>query len=99
MLAPLRPAIDVAGQCAVVDVLSGGRLELGVGAGYRRAEFDAFGADIARRYELLETRVREVRALWEGGECLPPPIQRPVPVWLGVTGPRGARMAGRLNAG
>src|SRR3954447_12944960 len=43
LLAPLRTAIDVAEQAAVVDQLSGGRLELGLGAGYRVPEFAAYG--------------------------------------------------------
>ncbi len=97
--ASLRPAIDIAEQAAIVDILSGGRLELGLGAGYRGPEFAAFGADGSRRYELLEERVREVRRLWEFGAATPPPQQARVPIWVGCEGPRGARMAGRLGEG
>lgn len=99
MLAPLRPALDLAEQFAVVDVLSGGRVELGLGLGYRIPEFEAYGQDIARRYPLLEERVREIRALWRDGRCTPPPVQDEVPGWVGATGPRAARMAGRLGEG
>lgn len=99
MLGPIRPALDLAEQYAVVDVLSGGRVELGLGLGYRVPEFEAYGVEIKERYPLLEQRVREVRRLWESGECTPPPLQQPVPGWVGATGPRAARMAGRLGEG
>ncbi len=98
LLAPLHPAIDIAEQSAMVDILSNGRLELGVGAGYRVPEFDLYGQDIGRRFELMEERVREIRQLWADGLATPPPVQDPLPIWLGVMGPRGARIAGRLGA-
>jgi alkanesulfonate monooxygenase SsuD/methylene tetrahydromethanopterin reductase-like flavin-dependent oxidoreductase (luciferase family) len=97
--APLRPAIDIAEQAAVVDLLSGGRLELGLGAGYRVPEWAAFGVDGERRYELLEDRAREVRRLWSDGGVSPPPAQPRPPIWIGGEGPRAARMAGRLGEG
>jgi alkanesulfonate monooxygenase SsuD/methylene tetrahydromethanopterin reductase-like flavin-dependent oxidoreductase (luciferase family) len=99
LLAPLRPAVDIAEQGAIVDLLSGGRLELGLGAGYVAAEFEAYGADLGRRFELLEERAREVRRLWDEGGVTPPPAQDRVPIWLGVHGPRGGRIAGRLGEG
>lgn len=99
LLAPLRPALQIAEEAALVDLLSGGRLELGLGAGYQPREFAAYGADIGQRYELLEDRLREVRRLWEEGVCMPPPAQERVPIWIGATGPRGARLAGRLGEG
>lgn len=99
LLAPLRPARQIAEDAALVDVLSDGRLELGLGAGYRAAEYTAFGADVTKRFGLLAQRVHELRALWAGEDCTPLPVQEPVPLWLGVMGPRGARMAGRLGAG
>jgi alkanesulfonate monooxygenase SsuD/methylene tetrahydromethanopterin reductase-like flavin-dependent oxidoreductase (luciferase family) len=98
--APLRPSIDIAEQAAIVDILSDGRLELGLGAGYRVPEWQAFGADVdGRRYELLEARAREIRAFWDQGELLPPPVQPRPPIWIGGEGPRAARMAGRLGEG
>ncbi len=99
MLAPLRPSLAIAEEAAVVDILSGGRLELGLGAGYRVPEYRAYGADISRRFALLEERAREVRRLWRDGVCTPPPLQERPPLWIGVMGPRGARMAGRLGEG
>jgi alkanesulfonate monooxygenase SsuD/methylene tetrahydromethanopterin reductase-like flavin-dependent oxidoreductase (luciferase family) len=99
LLAPLRPAIDIAEQAAIVDILSNGRLELGLGAGYQPREFEAFGVDMQQRLGFLEQRARDVYELWATGRVTPPPLQDPVPLWIGVTGPRGAQMAGTLGAG
>jgi alkanesulfonate monooxygenase SsuD/methylene tetrahydromethanopterin reductase-like flavin-dependent oxidoreductase (luciferase family) len=99
LLPALKRAAQLAEESALVDVLSDGRLELGVGAGYRVPEFEAFGADVGRRFELVETRVREVRDLWATGRVTPSPVQDPVPWWGGFFGPRGARLAGRLGMG
>jgi alkanesulfonate monooxygenase SsuD/methylene tetrahydromethanopterin reductase-like flavin-dependent oxidoreductase (luciferase family) len=83
----------------MVDILSDGRMELGLGAGYRVPEWKAFGANGKRRFELLEERAREVRRLWDERVTTPPPIQRRPPIWIGGEGPRGARIAGRLGDG
>jgi alkanesulfonate monooxygenase SsuD/methylene tetrahydromethanopterin reductase-like flavin-dependent oxidoreductase (luciferase family) len=99
LLAPLRPALQIAEEAAVVDIVSGGRLELGLGPGYRVPEFEAYGVDIGRRIELYEERVRELRRLWGEGICTPPPVQERLPIWLGVTSAAGARRAGRLGEG
>jgi alkanesulfonate monooxygenase SsuD/methylene tetrahydromethanopterin reductase-like flavin-dependent oxidoreductase (luciferase family) len=99
MIAGLRPAVDVAEQGAIVDILSAGRLELGLGAGYRGREFSAFGADIASRYPLLERRAAEIRRLWDEGGVTPQPVQERPPIWIGGRGPRAARIAGRLGEG
>src|SRR5271165_1598423 len=99
LLAPLRHPLHVAEQAALVDVLSAGRLELGLGAGYVRSEFEAFGADEARRYQTTEACVRRLQALFAGGGLRPPPVQPDLPIWLGYQGPRGARRAGALGVG
>ena len=99
LLAPLRSALQIAEEAAVVDCLSGGRLDLGLGAGYVEREFAAYGADPKRRYTGTDQRLREIRALLAGGELSPPPIQNPLPLWLGYQGPQGAARAGRLGAG
>ncbi len=99
MIAPLRPALQIAEEAAVVDLLSGGRLELGLGAGYRVPEFRAYGVEVRERFPLLHRRAGEVLALFSEGRCTPPPVQQPPPMWLGVMGPRGARIAGRLGVG
>ena len=99
VVSPLMAATALAEQAAVVDILSGGRLELGLGAGWRAAEFPAFGADYSRRYQALEDTVRALPGLWDSGRTTPGPLQRPLPVWVGARGPRGARLAGRTGAG
>ena len=79
-----------------MDIISAGRLDLGLGAGYRLPEFELFGADISRRYTTNDARVGELRRLWEK-VIVPGPVQAPVPIWLGYQGPRGARRAGRMG--
>jgi alkanesulfonate monooxygenase SsuD/methylene tetrahydromethanopterin reductase-like flavin-dependent oxidoreductase (luciferase family) len=99
VLPALKSAAQLAEEAALVDVISNGRLDLGVGAGYRVCEFEAFGADVAHRYELVEARVTRVRELWASGTVVPAPVQDPVPWWGGFFGPRGVRLAGRLGMG
>jgi alkanesulfonate monooxygenase SsuD/methylene tetrahydromethanopterin reductase-like flavin-dependent oxidoreductase (luciferase family) len=99
LLAPLHTAVAIAEQAALVDLISGGRLDLGLGAGYRVPEFELYGADIGQRYHATDERVRELRALWADGGLTPAPVQDPVPIWLGYQGPKGARRAGRLGEG
>ena len=99
VIAPLMHPIALAEQAAVVDLVSGGRLELGLGAGYREDEFAAFGADHSRRYETLESMAKALPELWASGRATPAPAQSPLPLWIGGRGPRGARIAGRVGAG
>jgi alkanesulfonate monooxygenase SsuD/methylene tetrahydromethanopterin reductase-like flavin-dependent oxidoreductase (luciferase family) len=99
VVAPLHHPAALAEQASVVDLVSGGRLELGLGAGYRVPEFDLFGADIDRRYTTTDDRARAVRRLWADGAVTPAPVQERVPIWMGYNGPQGARRAGLLGEG
>jgi alkanesulfonate monooxygenase SsuD/methylene tetrahydromethanopterin reductase-like flavin-dependent oxidoreductase (luciferase family) len=99
LLAALRPAVHVAEEAAMVDILSNGRLDLGVGLGYRVPEYEGFGRSFDRRFAQTEAVLREVVRLWADGAVTPPPVQHPVPLWGGFFGPRGARLAGELGAG
>lgn len=99
VLAALRHPQHLAEEAAVVDLLSGGRLELGFGAGYRIPEYEAFGAEIGRRMTLTDDATRTVRDLLWGDDLLPPPVQERIPMWLGYQGPQGARRAGVLGVG
>jgi alkanesulfonate monooxygenase SsuD/methylene tetrahydromethanopterin reductase-like flavin-dependent oxidoreductase (luciferase family) len=98
-LAPLRPAVQIAEEAAIVDLVSGGRLELGLGAGYLPDEFAAYGASHADRVATLWKRAEEVRAIWDERRVLPPPAQDRPRIWIGVSRPRGARNAGRRGEG
>ncbi|HVX19978.1 MAG TPA: LLM class flavin-dependent oxidoreductase [Acidimicrobiales bacterium] len=99
LLAPLRHPVHIAEEATVVDLVSGGRVEIGLGAGYVAEEYRLFGVDPAGRYGVTDATYRELRRLLDGDELTPPPLQRPFPLWLGYQGPRNARRAGRLGAG
>jgi alkanesulfonate monooxygenase SsuD/methylene tetrahydromethanopterin reductase-like flavin-dependent oxidoreductase (luciferase family) len=99
VLPALHHPVDLAEQAALVDLISGGRLELGLGAGYRRPEYALFGAEFGRRFHHTERNIAEILRLWREGEITPGPIQDPPSVWGGFYGPRGARIAGRLGLG
>jgi alkanesulfonate monooxygenase SsuD/methylene tetrahydromethanopterin reductase-like flavin-dependent oxidoreductase (luciferase family) len=99
VIAPFVHPLALAEQAAVVDNLSGGRLELGLGAGWRAEEFSAWGVDHRQRYQALEERAGGLRAAWASGRATPAPVQDPLPLWIGARGPRGAELAGRLGAG
>lgn len=99
LVAALRPAVLIAEEAAVVDQLSGGRLELGIGAGYSVPEYELYNADISKRYGLTDAAVTEIRRLLDDGIVTPPAAQNPFPIWLGYQGPQGAKRAGRLGVG
>lgn len=97
LIAPLRPAAEIAEQSVVVDLVSDGRLDLGIGAGYRVPEFELFGADIETRYRQTDDTARRLRHLLGPDGVRPRPVQDPMPIWLGYQGPQGARRAGLLG--
>ena len=88
VIAPMRNPVLLAKQAATIDALSGGRLVLGVGAGWLREEFEALNADFDARGEVLDEWIQIARACWSGSAGpfegkhyrLPGPIYcRPVP--------------------
>jgi alkanesulfonate monooxygenase SsuD/methylene tetrahydromethanopterin reductase-like flavin-dependent oxidoreductase (luciferase family) len=97
VIAPLHHPAELAEQAAAVDLISGGRLDLGLGAGYRIPEFELFGADLRHRYAATDARARELRRLWT--VITPRPAQARPPIWMGYQGPQGARRAGLLGEG
>ena len=99
VLAGLRHPRHLAEEAAMLDLVSGGRLELGLGAGYAQSEYDAFGVDMARRFDRTDATALEVRRLLASGEITPGPAQGALPMWLGYQGPKGAARAGRAGMG
>lgn len=113
IILPQRQTALVAKQAAEVDLLSGGRLRLGVGIGWNAVEYEALGKDFSDRGVRSEEQVGLLRRLWTeptvthdgpseritGAGIAPLPIQRPIPVWFGVANPRGYRRTGRLGDG
>lgn len=65
MLPNLHKPAQLAEDAAVVDLISGGRLELGMGAGYRVPEYRLFDAEFDGRFSRIERNIREIRRLWE----------------------------------
>ncbi len=66
VLLPLHDPVRIAEDAAMVSLLSQGRFDLGVGLGYRQAEYDAFGRSIRHRPSLMEEAVAIIRAAWSG---------------------------------
>jgi alkanesulfonate monooxygenase SsuD/methylene tetrahydromethanopterin reductase-like flavin-dependent oxidoreductase (luciferase family) len=110
LLAPLHHPLRIAEDAAVVDVLSGGRLVLGLGLGYAEHEYAAFGVDPAERGSRLDALVRALRTAWTGepvhcdvlglsGARVTPVPGRRIPVWLGGYAVRAVRRAGLLADG
>ena len=108
-----RQTVLAAKQAAVVDVLTGGRLRLGIGTGWNDVEYEALGQDFRNRGERSEEQIEVMRALWtqevvtfEGrwhkitaAGINPLPVQRPIPVWLGGTVEPVFRRVGRIADG
>lgn len=98
LISPLRPTVLLAKQLATLDVLSGGRLDAGFGAGWQKEEFEACGVPFEGRFRLMEEQVQACRALWrdwpaayagkavrfEQLYCAPQPVRKNIPVWLGT---------------
>ncbi|MFN8533224.1 MAG: LLM class F420-dependent oxidoreductase [Dehalococcoidia bacterium] len=113
LVLPQRQTALVAKQAAEIDRLSGGRLRLGVGIGWNAVEYQALGSDFRTRGRLFEEQIAVLRALWqddvvtfhgrwhhiEEAGINPPPIQRPIPVWIGASADAAIRRAARLADG
>jgi len=94
---PQRQTALVAKQAAELDILSRGRLILGVGIGWNQVEYEALGMDFTNRGKRIEEQVAVLRLLWteevvdfkgrwhrvDRAGLNPLPVQRPIPVWMG----------------
>ena len=110
---PYASPLLLAKQAATVDLLSGGRLDLGIGNGWLAEEFTGSGADLAGRGARAEEYVAALRALWSTdrgyhgsffdippGRQDPPPVQRPgPPILLGGMSEAAMERAGRIGDG
>ena len=108
-----RQTALVAKQAAEVDVLTGGRLRLGIGTGWNAVEYEALGEDFHNRGRRSEEQIEVMRALWTGDLVTfdarwhkitdaginPLPVQRPIPVWFGGMDERVLRRTARIGDG
>ena len=97
---PVRQTVLVAKQAAEIDLLSGGRLRLGIGVGRSQSEYQSLGRDFATRGRRCSEQMQLLRRLWTEEEVTfegefdrvqkngldPLPIQRPIPMWIGGAG-------------
>jgi len=106
-LLPIRSPLQAAEQVAVLDQLSGGRLILGLGRGFRGDMLDAFKVDPQQKRQLFEQVLDTMKDAWSGkvvgssdhGAVLSPlPRQQPhPPIWMAAFGPKALRQSAKLG--
>ncbi|HEX7215727.1 MAG TPA: LLM class F420-dependent oxidoreductase [Methylomirabilota bacterium] len=113
LILPQRQTALVAKQTAEVDVLSGGRLRLGIGIGWNYVEYDSLGQDFKTRGRRTEEQIAVLRKLWtqplvthksahhviDNAGINPLPVQRPIPIWFGGAADAVLERAARLGDG
>jgi probable F420-dependent oxidoreductase len=113
LILPQRHPIYTAKEVATVDVLSGGRVILGIGSGWMKEEFEALGIDFHHRGAMTDEAIEALRALWKDGAASfegkhfkfgplhsnPKPVARNVPIHVGGHSTAAARRAGRYGDG
>ena len=113
MILPQRQTALVAKQAATLDVLSNGRLRLGVGLGWNGVEYTCLNENFHNRGRRLEEQIQLMRLLWTqplvtfkgrwhnipDAGINPLPVQRPIPVWFGGRAEPALRRAARLGDG
>jgi alkanesulfonate monooxygenase SsuD/methylene tetrahydromethanopterin reductase-like flavin-dependent oxidoreductase (luciferase family) len=105
---PFFHPLRVAEEVAMLDILSDGRFDWGVGRGYQGHEFTGFGVDISRSHQIFYEQLAIVQKAWTGERfawdgdhyrfpeltCLPTPVQRPhPPIWIAALSPSTAEWA------
>jgi probable F420-dependent oxidoreductase len=113
VILPQRQTVLVAKQAAAIDILSNGRLRLGVGVGWNKVEYDGLGKEFGNRGVRSEEQIALLRALWttpsitfegrweqviEAG-INPLPVQRPIPIWIGGYVEATLRRVGQIGDG
>jgi probable F420-dependent oxidoreductase len=113
LILPQRQTALVAKQAAAVDVLTGGRLRLGVALGWNFTEYEALGEDFHTRGRRMSEQITVLRKLWTEPEVTfkgrwhdidrmgirPMPVQRPIPIWIGGGAEAVLKRVGRLADG
>ncbi|HWX09678.1 MAG TPA: LLM class F420-dependent oxidoreductase [Gaiellaceae bacterium] len=113
LVLPQRQTALVAKQMAEIDLLTNGKLRMGVGVGWNDVEYEALGMNFRTRGRRIEEQVGLLRQLWTepvvtfDGEfdrmravsVNPPPVQRPIPIWFGGSVERARRRAAVLGDG
>ncbi len=113
LILPQRQTGLVAKQAAEVDLLSGGRLRLGVGVGWNPIEYDALDTQWNTRGARQAEQIDVMRRLWTGDlvtfhgkyhkleavNIVPPPVQRPIPVWFGGSSDAVIKRCARIGDG
>ena len=112
IILPQRQTALAAKQAAEVDMLSGGRLRLGLGVGWNPLEYEALGQDFHTRGKRMDAQIPLMQRLWTerhvSGEIgsehladvgLNPPALRSIPIWLGGKGPAAVRRAVAWGSG
>ena len=113
LIAPQRQTGLIAKQAAEIDLLSGGRLRLGIGVGWNHVEYAALGAEWKTRGAMQAEQIEVMRRLWSGDlvtysgrfhrlqgvNIVPPPVQRPIPIWLGGSSDAVIKRAARIADG
>jgi len=113
LILPQRHPIYTAKEVATVDLLSGGRVILGIGSGWMKEEFEALGINFHHRGAMTDEAIQALRALWRDGTSsfagrhfkfgplysFPKPTRKDVPIHVGGHSPAAARRAGRYGDG
>ncbi len=112
-LAPLYHPMRFAEDCAVLDIISGGRLEMGLAIGYRRRETAAFGVDFGKRGRIFDEWLQIVTQLWagetvdfegqhfriEGAKVMPPAPRGRIPLYIGGFAEKAMERVARYGEG
>ena len=113
LISPQRQTGLIAKQAAEADVLSGGRIRLGIGVGWNHVEYEALGMEWKTRGARQAEQVEVMRRLWSEDlvsfsgrfhqlkevSILPAPVQRPIPIWFGGSSEAAVTRAARLGDG
>lgn len=113
IILPQRQTALVAKQAAEVDVLSGGRLRLGIGVGWNPVEYEGLNEEFGNRGARSEEQIQVLRKLWtepvvtfkgrwhqiDAAGIKPLPVQRPIPIWIGGGADKVLERTARIGDG